>query len=136
MPRIRVTAITPKGKLFQNPTAKIERRLVSHLGRVQNAVQKYPPQEQPTDYVRTGNLGRNWRTRVSRRNGNLEGEIANPVEYAGYVEGFADGEKGERQTKVMRDKGWPQLDTEFDREWPKTVKAMQQDMDDAAKGKR
>lgn len=135
MARVRITAIKPKGKLFQNPGPQIEHRLVTHLGRVQNAMQRYPRQ-QPTDYVRTGNLGRNWRTKLSRRGGNLEGELGNPVPYAGYVEGFADGAKGERQTTVMRGKGWARLDEEFDREWPKTVKGMQEDMDRAARGGR
>ncbi len=135
MARVRITSIKPKGKLFQNPGPQIERRLVTHLGKVQNKMQRYPPQE-PTGYVRTGDLGRKWQTRLKRTGGNLEGELGNPMSYAGYVEGFTEGAKGERQTAVMREKGWPRLDEEFDREWPKTVQAMQQDMDRAARGGR
>ena len=60
MARVRITSIKTKGKLFQNPGPQIERRLVTHLGRVQNRMQRYPAQ-QPTDYVRTGDLGRKWR---------------------------------------------------------------------------
>lgn len=71
---------------------------------------KYPPQR-PTKYRRTGNYGRGWTAPGSINAKPNEVTLVNRVGYAVYVGGPKGGGrgKGERQTKVMREKGWESI---------------------------
>lgn len=80
---------------------------------------RYPAQR-PTTYRRTGDLGRNWRLRGPRRSGTrIIAEAVNNIPYAVYVEGPRTGGRGQRQTDVMRRKGWQNVTDETRREWPR-----------------
>ncbi len=60
---------------------------------------------------RTGQLARGWAVRFGR--GFFD--VWNPVAYAGYVQGFRKGQKGKRQTKVMKSRGWRNFDADIAR---------------------
>lgn len=78
----------------------------------------YPPQRSRSGYVRTGTLGRNWRMRGPRRTAtSIVVEAANATEYAVYVEGPKTGTTGRRQTRVMRNLGWPNITDQAQQEW-------------------
>lgn len=72
---------------------------------------KYPTQT-PTRYKRTGSYGRGWFAPGSIKASPSEVTLVNRVRYAVYVGGpwpQSGRAKGERQTKVMHGKGWPNI---------------------------
>lgn len=70
---------------------------------------------------RTGTLGRNWRPRGPRLTAQgLVTEARNDTDYAIHVQGPPKGRKGRRQTKVMRDRGWPNVTTVGHNQWRRT----------------
>lgn len=133
---MRIIAITPKRALSiaNTPAIKagIQRELVSFAQDMVEAMAKYPPQE-PTPYVRTGNLGRRWRFQPkppsaievfndaagggTRRKGKRRRPSRTRRRpYAVYVQGPVPGEGiGRRQTAVMRNKGWQNISEESKR---------------------
>ncbi len=68
----------------------------------------YPPQR-PTTYRRTGTYGRGWTAPGAVKASASEVTVVNRVGYSVYVGGPKQGNVGERQTKVMRGKGWPSI---------------------------
>lgn len=70
---------------------------------------------------RTGTLGRNWRPRGPRLTARgLVAEAANDTEYGIHVEGPPRGPARRRQTKVMRDRGWPNVTDVGQKQWRRT----------------
>lgn len=67
---------------------------------------------------RTGALGRNWRI-TNHARGRLI-EVANPIEYAPYVQGPPNAVKGQRQTAVMASRGWQTITGITSKNWPRT----------------
>lgn len=112
-------AIYPKTKLPPDPAA-IAPAVTKALQRMGLAfvakMQQYPPQQPPINpkrrrYQRTGDLGRGWTSPGAIRvtgntvtvvNRMTRGGVSYPV----YVQGPKSGNKGERQTAVMKRKGW------------------------------
>jgi hypothetical protein len=139
MANLRLVAITPKRPLSISRTSQIRAGIRSELvGFAQDMVEamaKYPPQ-QPTTYVRTGNLGRRWRFQPkppsaievfndaaqggTRRKGRGRRRTSTGRSrrrpYAVYVEGPKTGPgPGTRQARVMRNKGWQNISDESQR---------------------
>lgn len=74
---------------------------------------KYPPQLPGTKYVRTNRLKKGWlnarpRMTILGSGANFSGEISNPVEYSGEVQGGA--EDNPHQTNDMRRRRWKTTD--------------------------
>lgn len=127
MANLRIQAILPRGRTF--PAVRrdvILADLRTWGGRVHRRMATYPPQ-QPTvsGYRRTGSLGRNWKTKTGFSGSGETGafaEVTNSVSrkgraYSGYVEGYAAGGPGERQTAEMARRGWPRVDEVGAEEW-------------------
>lgn len=74
----------------------IRERAASSVDRLSN----YPPQL-PTDYARTGTLGRNWSYQMRNTGRTLAADITNATPYADYVQ-------GPNQTREMSRRNWPQ----------------------------
>jgi hypothetical protein len=104
-------AIRPKRFELIDPRA-VERDLENTNRRygldVGKAMAKYPAQK-PTRYRRTGDYGRGWTAPGAVRASAKEVTVVNRVPYSVYVGGPLSGNKGERQTAVMRKKGWPSI---------------------------
>lgn len=122
---MQLRAIVPRSPLID--TAKVrsnaQRQLKNDALAVVNRIATYPSQED-TPYVRSGNLGRNWKLEPQN-----EGEIwivnrvtttmvryrtktkgirvrrVSPRAYAKYVQGGKDDQAG-----FMADKGWERID--------------------------
>lgn len=111
---LRLIAIVPKSTKIldvERSGLAISREMVAFGADMQQAMAKYPPQ-QPTTYRRTGGLGRGWQVSTRREMGVVvEVQVFNRVPYSPYVQGTRSGKKGERQTKVMRGKGWQNITT-------------------------
>lgn len=124
---LRLEAIKPSKPLFDpNMKTRIDSELRNLASEVVNKIATYPPQE-PTTYVRSGQLGRHWRM-VPRETGRID--IINDVTtsivrrrtkrgvirtyrvptraYAVYVQGSIQTDPG--QARVMGDKGWQRID--------------------------
>lgn len=84
---------------------KINRQYALDVGK---QMAQYPPQK-PTRYKRTGNYGRGWTAPGAVRASASEVTLVNRVTYSVYVGGPRQGAVGERQTKVMRGKGWKSI---------------------------
>lgn len=126
---VSLKPIVPKGPIVdRNIGKKIEGELLNWGARVLSRLANYPPQ-MPTKYQRTGTLGRQWKLRAGTESGVLFVEVYNAASrtvhgrtrgYAGYVQGPKSGEKGERQTAVMRAKGWLSVSDVGPGEWRST----------------
>lgn len=106
-------AIRPKRFEVIDPravTADLEKTNRQYALDVGKAMAKYPPQK-PTKYVRTGNYGRGWTAPGAIKATAAEVTLVNRVRYSVYVGGpkYGGRGKGERQTKVMQQKGWPSI---------------------------
>lgn len=124
---MKLTAIVPK-PVFN--TSVIQQRAQAQLQRdsldVVNKIADYPSQEETT-YVRSGNLGRNWRlepqgpgeiwivnrveSTVSRYRTKTKGIVARrhaPRNYSIYVQGSKKTDPG--QARIMEEKGWQTID--------------------------
>jgi hypothetical protein len=134
MANLRLVPLTVKVPSVLNAVmaqAKINVELVSFGGEMVRTMADYPearpwksrpPRTGPrAGGRRTGQLGRNWKT----RHGPSFIEVFNDVGYPGYVEGYAKGAKGQRQTRVMRARGWQRIDEEGRRVWSKYVRRIQ-----------
>lgn len=122
----RIEAIVPDGEVIA--TQNIEKLLDQAIGvrgfsgEMVRVMANYPParpwRSRPprtgprAGGRRTGNLGRGWRM---LRRGQLHWVTFNLVEYVGFVQGFRRGRP--RQTRVMQQRGWQQVDTEAQRVW-------------------
>ncbi len=107
---IEAKAIVPKRRVFgTNSEFLVDQsmRVAGWAGDMVRGMADYPPQ-QPTSYVRTGNLGRGWRMRFGRNSAIVE----NRVSYTVWVQGFSRSAKrpGRGQTAVMRRRGWKPID--------------------------
>lgn len=106
-------AIRPKRFELIDPRA-VERDLENTNRRygldVGKAMAKYPAQK-PTRYRRTGDYGRGWTAPGAVRASAKEVTVVNRVKYSVYVGGpkYGGRGKGERQAKVMQQKGWPSI---------------------------
>lgn len=151
---MRIEAITATRGPIGDPTAQLEALLgqAGFAGAIIRRMANYPPQG-PTygarqslgvragartrkrtyvgrkGYRRTGTLGRNWRLLgVGRSGGYIISTVSNRTPYGVYVEGPEDGDKGRRQTAVMRDKGWPNITAASRAEWarwrPRVVRVL------------
>jgi hypothetical protein len=104
-------AIRPKRYEVIDPRAvvsdleKTNRQYALDIGK---GMSKYPSQK-PTRYKRTGNYGRGWTAPGAVKASASEVTLVNRVGYSVYVGGPLQGGVGERQTKVMRGKGWPSI---------------------------
>lgn len=132
MAAIRIAAIIPRRAFVGNPRAAQDAAaaLVKWQGGIVKDMRIYPVQQPPwggsqslgkrvggrtakrtwvgrKPYRRTGTLGRNWVPRISR----YDVTVSNRTPYAGYVQGFTTGPKGQRQTAVMASKNWQSLST-------------------------
>lgn len=125
--RMRLVVIKPTRQMVSGMARRSElvSQFVSFTGELVNVMAKYPP-AQPwkrrppktgprAGGRRTGNLGRNWRGKWAPN----YGEVSNPVAYAGHVQGYRSGPKGDRQTANMRSRGWQRVDEEGRRVWRK-----------------
>lgn len=129
MPNIGLQAIVPKTPLLD--TSKIQqaaqRQLQNDCLTVVNKIAVYPEQED-TDYVRSGQLGSNWKleikgpgeiwvvnrvtSSVSFYQTKTKGVVARrhaPRGYSQYVQGGEDS-----QSRVMAGKGWGRIDEAAD----------------------
>lgn len=120
---LRIRAINPNPRAPLNVArirVEVPRALVGFALEMISTMASYPPQE-PTPYIRTGDLGRNWRI----ANADIGAiTVQNAVNrsgrpYAVYPQGPKRGRKGERQTAVMRRKGWQNITDESRRVWAK-----------------
>jgi hypothetical protein len=106
-----VQAIRPKRFEVIDPRAVVtdleatNRRYALDVGK---QMATYPSQR-PTKYRRTGNYGRGWTAPGAVKASAAEVTLVNRVGYSVYVGGPKQGNKGERQTKVMRGKGWKSI---------------------------
>lgn len=148
---LRIVAINPNPRVQLNPTtisAAIGREMARLGADLVGRMAKYPPQ-QPTDYRRTGNLGRNWRMRVyglgridvynsatstgavrtkrgRRRRSRGVASAARRRPYAVYVQGPKTGNApGTRQAAVMAGKGWSNITDEANTAWDKALPGLQ-----------
>lgn len=129
---IRLQAIVPKSPILD--VAKIQAagaaQLRTDATAVLNKIAQYPPQE-PTDYIRSGQLGRNWKleiqspgeilivnrvtSSVSFYQTKTKGRVARrhaPRNYSVYVQGSTKTDPG--QARVMAGKGWTTIDDAAD----------------------
>lgn len=109
---LRLRAITPRNKPIATNVDDLARRVLGQTGFAGDMIREMSdyPQQQPTTYVRTGNLGRNWRLRGPSRIGrSIAVEVFNVTPYALHVEGPRPGRRGRRQTDEMRRRGWPNI---------------------------
>lgn len=106
---MRFEAILPKRYHSSKQAKKGLDVLLRTFGvEAQRRLKKYPAQ-QPTDYVRTGNLGRNWEGTPNLKSGESV-TLTNPTPYAVWVQGPNQG-SGPKQAGVMAGKGWPSITT-------------------------
>lgn len=128
MSLLGLRAIVPKKPVLD--TALIVQHAQAQLNRdcttIVNQIAAYPTQED-TDYVRSGDLGRNWKlevkgpgeiwvvnrvvSTVSRYQTKTKGVVTRthpPRNYSIYVQGSKKDDPG--QAKVMGDKGWKRID--------------------------
>jgi len=122
---LRIIAIVPKSTKVVNTQLQglaISREMIAIGADLHQSMAKYPParpwKSRPPPRGprrggrRTGFLGRNWQVKVRREGAVVvEVEVSNKTPYAVYVQGPRRGGKGERQTKVMRDRGWQNITT-------------------------
>ena len=100
------------GQAIAAASAEIDRFL--YVG--QALLQTYPP-KRGGGYRRTGNLGRRWNVRRTRRIGrDLIGRLGNNAAYAIWVQGPTKG-AGKRQRKAFKRLGWTSV-TDVMRQWP------------------
>ena len=129
--RIEFTAIVPKKKVSAARQADVVSLMRKMGNRTRRRLMRYPTNAPPgSTYVRTGDLGREWAIRGPGRQGlDLVVEVGNSMSYAILVQGPADGPKGERQTALHAQTGWPRVDEVGEEEWervrPEIVKALQ-----------
>ena len=100
---VRFEAILPSRYHSPKVAAKALDEVLKAFGvTAQRELKKYPPQ-QPTTYVRTGTLGRNWEayTLLSGKSVTLQ----NTVPYSGWVQGDKS-----TQARRMAAKGWRGVD--------------------------
>ncbi|KKM07536.1 hypothetical protein LCGC14_1732910 [marine sediment metagenome] len=64
---------------------------------------------------RTGGLGRGWKLSTHKRGRLII--VDNKVVYGIHVQGPRPGKRGKRQTKVMRDRNWPNITDTTKRVW-------------------
>ena len=156
MPLQIIALKAPRSAVLGDPTAQIEaligqagfagamiRRLANYpaqqpaygsgqsLGKSAGSRKRKRARTGPKPYRRTGTLGRNWRlSRLGRVSNDIVSETTNRVPYTVHVEGPPDGPQGERQTVVMRDKGWPNVRDEARAEWdiwkPRVIRILTQ----------
>ena len=128
MGAIRLNKIIPKS-LPLDPewaTRMLDGELTTYAGNMVRGMALYPPALPWTSRPprtgpraggrRTGGLGRNWRISQHRRAALIE--VANPTDYAGFVQGPPRGRKGYRQTAVMAARGWQTITVVNQRHWP------------------
>lgn len=99
MPLFKAVGPVKKTGLKTNGKAQVSHALKIWAGNTLRRVADYPSQ-QPTEYIRTGTLGRNWKMKVS----DDEATVTNATEYAQWVQ-------GDNQTRVMSSKGWQTIET-------------------------
>lgn len=137
MPGLRIIALPPPRDLLHVSLIQtnVSRQLAGFTTDTISRMAKYPPQ-QPTPYVRTGDLGRNWKAKLSgARNGRVE--VFNNVNrssgkgrkrrfYAVYAQGPSassdlNAGPGTRQTAVMKAKGWQNITDVANELWEKRI---------------
>lgn len=85
---------------------------IKHLNKAKTKLQQYPPEIPTSNYVRTGELGRNWRVQPPHLTADgLIGRVVNDTEYAHWVYG---DEGGEGQAQVHQGR-WPLIPEAIDR---------------------
>ncbi len=104
MPKINFAGATTEARLFANEAIKILR--------------KYPAKSSRSRYRRTFNLRRGWKKEISPFGSDLDIDIFNDKDYAGFLQGRRfTGDI--RQTKRAQRQGWVSL-TDIDRKvWPR-----------------
>lgn len=105
---------------------------IGFAGEMIRRMADYPGQrETVSGYIRTGDLGRGWKMERFRRTANtLSVDVVNRVGYAGHVQGRKRGRKGERQTREMRRRGWPNIEDTTRNVWrifrPRVIRILSQ----------
>lgn len=72
--------------------ANLKPALSKSMDKILSLLKKYPPPLPNQRYVRTGNLGRSWQSRVTSVGSNqfsstMRGEVRNSMRYASFVQG-------------------------------------------------
>lgn len=130
---LRIVAIRPRSEPFAtDPFALIDEELGRRgfAGDCIRDLAEYPPFKPWRSRTpksgprkggrRTGTLGKGWRiARIERSANRRSVEVDNGVAYAVHVEGPRRGQRGRRQTAVMRERGWPTVTEVAQRNWRK-----------------
>lgn len=109
---MRYYAITPTRQRAVGPRAgEVEGKLQAWAGETAREIAKYPP-PMGQRYVRTGRLGRGWRTAFRHIGRGLEASVVNAVPYSGRVQ-------GPEQDAMFRDYKWSRIDRVAAAQWRK-----------------
>lgn len=112
---ISMTSIRPKRFQLIDPdrtAANVRRAQYRYLRAVAARLAIYPPKHPGSRYVRTFRLQHSWdNPRIDVSADGSTATMVNPLFYAGYAEGPRGGGRGigERQTRLMRSRGWPSI---------------------------
>lgn len=86
---------------------------IKHLNKAKTKLQQYPPEIPSSEYIRTGELGRNWQVQTPRLTADgLLGRVINTTEYAHFVHGDNSGEG----QAVVHQGRWPLMRDIIDRD--------------------
>ncbi len=126
-PQFRLIAVVPSQPVSRARRGTISARLAKLGLDIVKGAANYPTQ-QPTDYVRTGDLGKGWTKKGPMPSGSdLVVEVGNNEAYTGFVMGFRSGDC--KQLDKFADLGWRSIedigDEEIDRARPDFARVMQ-----------
>lgn len=112
-------AVVPKKDPFGNPivlVAKLQTALVHFAVDAQGELSEYP-EDIPSGYQRTGDLGRGWFFQPPGKQGaDLVIIVANKMEYASIVQGPTEG-PGPGQIEVFERRGWKNVTEVGQSQW-------------------